>query len=48
MKKNRGAKEIRLDPEEDPILQICGIADVDPFAHKIDEELCGEYIETSN
>lgn len=42
LKKKRDAKEAQLDPENGPILQICGIADVEPFAHKIDEELYGE------
>jgi len=42
LKKKRDAKETQLDPENDPILQVCGIADVEPFAHKIDEELYGE------
>lgn len=30
-----------LDPKEDPILKIIGIADVEPFASKIDQELYG-------
>jgi hypothetical protein len=30
-----------LDPRKDPILKLIGIADVEPFSHKIDEELYG-------
>ena len=42
----RGDKEERvhltvLDPQKDPILEIIGIADVEPFASKIDQELYG-------
>jgi hypothetical protein len=32
---------IALDPQKDPILKLIGIADVDPFADKIDQELYG-------
>jgi hypothetical protein len=31
-----------LDPEMDPILRIIGIADVEPFASEIDQELYGD------
>lgn len=31
-----------LDPKMDPILQIIGIADVEPFANEIDQELYGD------
>ncbi len=31
----------KLDPKEDPILKLMGIADVKPFAYKIDQELYG-------
>ena len=31
-----------LDPKNDPILQIIGIADVEPFANDIDQELYGD------
>jgi predicted RNase H-like HicB family nuclease len=30
-----------LDPKEDPILQLIGIADVEPFSQDIDKELYG-------
>jgi len=30
-----------LDPKKDPILEIIGIGDVEPFASKIDQELYG-------
>ena len=30
-----------LDPKEDPILKIIGIADVEPFADRIDQQLYG-------
>ncbi len=32
----------QLDPAQDPILKIIGIADVEPFGHEIDKELCGK------
>ena len=32
----------QFDPENDPILKILGIADVEPFANKIDQELYGK------
>ena len=31
-----------LDPQQDPILKLVGIADVEPFSQNIDEELYGE------
>ena len=31
-----------LDPKMDPILRIIGIADVEPFASEIDQELYGD------
>lgn len=31
-----------IDPQNDPILQIIGIADVEPFATEIDQELYGD------
>ncbi|MCD6141276.1 DUF2281 domain-containing protein [Candidatus Bipolaricaulota bacterium] len=31
-----------LDPQQDPILELVGIADVEPFSQNIDEELYGE------
>lgn len=30
-----------LEPNRDPLLKLIGIADVEPFAHNIDEELYG-------
>jgi hypothetical protein len=35
-------EKAQLNPEKDPILKIIGIADVEPFADKIDQELYGE------
>lgn len=32
----------RLDLKNDPILKLMGIADVEPFANKIDQELYGQ------
>lgn len=32
----------KLAPEKDPILKLMGIADVEPFADKIDKELYGQ------
>ena len=37
-KENFPQKE-KLDPQKDPILKLIGIADVEPFANKIDQEL---------
>lgn len=34
-------ERLDLDPAQDPLLEIIGIADVEPFGHKIDEELYG-------
>jgi len=31
-----------LDPSKDPILKLIGLANVEPFADKIDEELYGK------
>ena len=31
-----------LDPQQDPILELVGIADAEPFAQNIDQELYGE------
>lgn len=33
--------KVVLDPQKDPILEIIGIGDVEPFASKIDQELYG-------
>lgn len=44
-KRNRGettSDKTQFDPEKDPILKIMGIADVEPFANKIDQELYGK------
>ncbi len=35
-------EKAHLDPESDPILKLIGIADVEPFADRIDEELYGK------
>lgn len=32
----------KLDPAKNPLRGLIGMADVEPFAHKIDEELYGE------
>lgn len=39
--KKEFVRSTELDPKEDPILKIIGIADVEPFASKIDQELYG-------
>ena len=31
-----------LDPKKDPILRVIGIAEVEPFADEIDQELYGD------
>ncbi len=35
-------EKAKLDPKKDPILKIMGIADAEPFANKIDQELYGK------
>ena len=32
----------KLDPAKNPLRGLIGMADVEPFAHKIDEELYGQ------
>jgi hypothetical protein len=39
--KNEAVHPGAIDPKKDPILQAIGIADVDPFANEIDQELYG-------
>lgn len=34
--------ELTLDPDKDPILKMIGLANVSPFADKIDDELYGD------
>lgn len=36
------SEKAQLDPEKDPILKVMGIANVEPFANKIDQELYGK------
>jgi hypothetical protein len=31
-----------IEPAKDPILKLLGIANVDPFSNKIDQELYGQ------
>ncbi len=38
-KRKQFPQKRKLDPQKDPILKLIGIADVEPFAHKIDREL---------
>ena len=33
---------IHPDPKNDPIFDVIGIAEVEPFAHEIDRELHGD------
>ena len=40
--KKKNVRLSSLDPKNDPILQIIGIADVKPFATEIDQELYGD------
>lgn len=42
LKTKRGAKEAKLKSEKDPVLELIGIADVEPFGHNIDSELYGD------
>jgi hypothetical protein len=39
--KKRPVRSTVLDPKKDPILEIIGIADVEPFADSIDQQLYG-------
>lgn len=41
-KENISSKKVKLDPRKDPILKLIGIADINPFADKIDQELYGQ------
>jgi hypothetical protein len=41
IKKKSSARSIPSPQGKDPILKLFGIADVEPFAHKIDKELYG-------
>lgn len=36
------SQKSELDPTKDPILKLMGIADVDPFADNIDQQLYGQ------
>jgi hypothetical protein len=40
--KKKNVRPSSLNPKNDPILQIIGIADVEPFAAEIDQELYGD------
>ena len=40
--KKKNLPQKRLDLKKDPILKLMGIADVEPFANKIDQELYGQ------
>ena len=40
--KKKNVRPSSLNPQNDPILQIIGIADVEPFATEIDQELYGD------
>ena len=41
-RKKKNLPQKRLDLKKDPILKLMGIADVEPFANKIDQELYGQ------
>jgi hypothetical protein len=41
-KKKKILPQKRLDLKKDPILKLMGIADVEPFSNKIDQELYGQ------
>ena len=40
--KKRNVPSRSLDPKKDPILRVIGIAEVEPFADEIDQELYGD------
>ncbi len=42
VKKKAISKKVHLDPKKDPVLKLMGIADVEPFAKRIDQELYGQ------
>ena len=42
LKAKKKAKETKPDPKNDPILELIGIGDVEPFGHNIDGELYGD------
>lgn len=41
-KKKPTRKAEKLDPKKDPILKLIGMADVEPFAETIEQELYGQ------
>ena len=42
LKKKAMSRKAHLDPKKDPVLRLMGIADVEPFAKRIDQDLYGE------
>jgi hypothetical protein len=42
LKEKAKKSEPILDPDKDPILKLIGLADVEPFADKIDDALYGK------
>jgi hypothetical protein len=42
LKTKRKAKSTKLTSHKDPILELIGIADVEPFGHNIDSVLYGD------
>ena len=41
VKKRTKKLKLKLDPNKDPIFELIGLADEEPFAYKIDQELYG-------
>ncbi len=41
VKERTKRSEFKLDPKKDPIFKLIGLADEEPFANKIDQELYG-------
>ncbi len=42
LRKQIKKSKLIIDPEKDPILDLIGLADEEPFASEIDEELYGD------
>ena len=41
VKERTKKSKLKLDPNKDPIFELIGLADEEPFADKIDQELYG-------
>ncbi len=42
LKRRLISRKAHLNPKKDPVLKLIGVADVEPFAKRIDQELYGQ------